>query len=689
MPQCYPFQIVVLIFISSYALLIASDQKEALPSWAQMSMEDILGEEVSSISNYAEKRFQAASSITLISSKEIEHYGAWNYADIFRYVPGMQVAQVNAHENAISVRGNNSTFANDLLVIMDGRTLYNSIFSGVFWDAQHYIMEDLNHIEVIRGPGSTVWGSNAVNGVVSIQSKSAENTLGSLINVEYGSDFRSSAYRYGGQSGDHLYYRIYWLGKEHFGSRGYAVGDVTENLEQDYNDDWKHGQSGFRMDYNLGSEKSLTVQGDVYKIYYDTQFRKSYRRSAPPFRSLELIEESTLGYNILGHYKSGDEYDGYGIKSYYDYWDRDYSLTDGSNAQFDIEYNQYATLQNNHKLSWGLGFRHYKVFVEDTETITSLKNKQSSQVGSAYLQNTIPLLNDDIELTIGSKIEYLNDPDLRDFFEIQPSARLSYNMDQGCMIWMGVSRSIKTPNYVNRYITRYDNRNDFSADLPFPIQIITKQNENFEPVEIFTFELGNRQLIDDHWSIESSLFYRITENDLTYTITDQTNTVTTLTPVNLREKEAFGGDFMAGYQVNEDLKFRLGYSYYNVRSRLSNGTLDVYPLSTGDEDPEHQWSFKSDYEASDRWSFFAGLRYVSGLNLSIPPNASITSERYQIPAYLDMDAGIHWTPAKDWKVSLMGRNLLDRQRSEFANLEYASGKSESTRNFSVKVVCEF
>ena len=648
-----------------------------IPEWAMMSMEDILNQEVSSISKYAERRLEVPTAITLINSEDIERSGARYFSDLFRYVPGMQVASSNAHDTAISVRGNSSFFANDLVVLMDGRSLYNSIFSGVFWNAQHYPLMDLEHVEVIKGPGSTIWGSNAVHGVVNITSKSAKDTMGSYSKIHYGNDSRGSTFRFGSQANENLFYRIYAMGAEHENTSGFDIGSLGGDLNGNYNDDWKMGQVGFRMDYEVDDFKSLTVQGDLYKVYYDTTFRENRVDDQIPFRTIERVFEETNGFNLLARFSSEDEDQGYSLTGYYDHWSKQYTVTDGIHQTFNLESNHYFTLADRHKIGWGSSAKLNRINLDETGMILVNKEEETNELFTFYLKDDITLMDDLLKVSIGSKFEnhYYTG------WGYQPTIRARYKLEDAHLFWAAATKSIRNPNFVNRHLTTNIINNDYSDSIPFPVRSSQSNNSDFNEENIQTFELGHRLVPgeNDDWTVETSIFYRIVDEAITYEITNQSQTQTTIQPVNMRKNEAYGGELSVLRKFKDNWKVSLGYSYYEIKSKMTNGEVDIFPEGKGGEDPKHQLFLKSAYDFNQKWSMDWGIRYISSLDLTVPATSSLLPEKYSIPAYLELDSVIRWKPYKGMTISLVGKNLLDKQHPEFADLSFASGKSEVGR----------
>jgi len=302
-------------------------------SLADLSLEQLLNESVTSVSKREQKLSDAPAAIAVVSHDDIQRSGVTTIADALRLVPGLQVAAIDAGNWAISARGFNSQFANKLLVMIDGRTVYSPLFSGVYWDAQQMLLEDVDRIEVIRGPGATVWGANAVNGVINIVSKSAQDTQGGLVYGGGGNvHLALGGARYGGQISESTFYRVYGT---------YQLNDDFRLANgQPAHDGWDLGKGGFRIDHLSGSEGHLTWQADGYA-----------GRLADLTGTLE-------GFNTLGRWTQRfSDRSSYEAQAYLDHTYRNDALAEVSLDTVDLTIQQTFGLGERHDLIWGAGYR--------------------------------------------------------------------------------------------------------------------------------------------------------------------------------------------------------------------------------------------------------------------------------------------------------------------------------------------
>ena len=400
-----------------------------------MSLEDLITYQVYSVSKTKESLSQAPSAIQVITEDDIRRSGATSIPEALRLADNLTVAQRGAHEWVISARGFGTDLANKMLVMIDGRTVYTPLFSGVFWDRQNYLLSDIDHIEVISGPGGTLWGANAVNGVINIITKSAKDTQGVLVQQGFGTDPREyTAMRYGGKLGDDTSYRVYGTYFER------ANADYANN--DDVNDSWQAGQGGFRTDTDVTPDDLLTLQGDYY-------------------RNLEAVptgrDAVTNGSNLLSRWTHtvSDE-SKMSLQLYYDHtylYDPVPAFVIGSTTfapagtlidrldTYDMDFQHRFRLDERNRIVWGIGFRHTRDTLTNSPSLGFYPDDLQSNLYSAFLQDEIMLL-DNLFLTLGSKVEHNSYTG----FEYEPNVRLQLNITPHHTVWAAVSRAVRTPS---------------------------------------------------------------------------------------------------------------------------------------------------------------------------------------------------------------------------------------------------
>src|SRR6267154_1854284 len=387
--------------------------QEALPppsTLKKLSLEELMNIEVTSVSKSPEKLLETASAIQVITAEDIRRSGVTSLPEALRLAPNLEVAQVNSHDWAISARGFDTTLANKLLVMIDGRTVYTPLYAGVFWDAQNVLLEDLERIEVISGPGGTLWGANAVNGVINIITKSAKDTQGIYVSGAGGSFLQDfGAVRYGGSVGTNLFFRVYG---QRFDRNGAVLPDGQEATNA-----WDMTQGGFRMYWYPSELNTLTLQGDVY----------SGSEQGP-------MADTTLdGENVLGRWTH--TFTPESDLQVQTYFDRTWRHIPNSFAEdlktYDVDFQHRFELAERQSITWGGGYRFMQDAVRNSAALAFLPPDKNLQLVSGFVQDEIKLIPEHLKLTLGTKLEH------NDFsgFEVQPNGRIAWTPDERQTIW--------------------------------------------------------------------------------------------------------------------------------------------------------------------------------------------------------------------------------------------------------------
>ncbi len=402
----------------------------------EMSLEALMNIEVTSVSKKPQKKSEAAAAIFVITNNDLKRWGVTNIPEALRRVPGLQVARIDANKWAITARGFNSRFANKLLVLIDGRSVYTPLFAGVYWEANEVMLEDVERIEVIRGPGGTLWGANAVNGVINIITKSAADTLGNVVVAGAGNEERGFAEaRHGGESSGGKYYRVY--GKFRAVDSGGSINTGIPGMLPGAHDDSDIAQTGFRMDWEKGTADSYTVQGD----YYAGKGGQQLLIATSPAPLVDDADYS--GGNLSGRWThSGSDQSRLTVQAYYDYVSRDSAVLYEDRHTVDIEVEHHSVLKDIHHVVWGLNYRHISDDTEPRSIFSLSPAKRNINLYSAFLQDEISFWDDKAKLTLGSKFEH------NDFSgsEVQPNARFAWVTDAGNTLWAAASRAVRTPS---------------------------------------------------------------------------------------------------------------------------------------------------------------------------------------------------------------------------------------------------
>lgn len=602
----------------------------------QLTVEDLMNVEVTSVARHPEKLIAAASAIQVITQEDIRRSGASSIPEALRLADNLQVAQKNSHDWGISARGFNTDLSNKLLVMIDGRTLYTPLYSGVFWDAQDYLLEDIDRIEVISGPGGALWGANAVNGVINIITKNARETQG--LYAEGGGGTQPSdfvALRYGGGGGSATSFRVY--GKA-FQRNSEELADGSSALDR-----WQQGRAGFRVDSQISDRDTLTLQGDAYSGEDDTS----------------LDRWSHIGgENFLGRWsRSFTGGSDFALQSFIDRTHRgipESPLTIGNTplspagtfsddlTTFDVDFQNRIHATGIDQLVWGLGFRHTHDANTNAPAVGFLPSSLSQNLYSAFIQNEFRL-RPDLLFTIGTKLEH------NDYtgFEYEPDARLSWAVTPSQAIWSAVSRAVRTPSRIDR---------DLSEGVP-PYLVILEGGTDFRSERLLAYELGYRAQLSSSLAVSLSTFLNEYRDVRSTSITP-----VTIIPFyfsNNVEGSSDGVEITGTYQVSEAWSLHLGYTLLKEHLRVRAGAFDLSNALNETADPQHQVSLRSSLNLMRRLEFDTALRWVDSLRTNNGPTPG------SVPPYAELNARLAWHATGRLEFSIAGENLLHNRHPEY------------------------
>jgi iron complex outermembrane receptor protein len=606
----------------------------------EMSLEELMSLEVTSVSKKAQSKTDVAAAITVITSEDIRRGGFTVIPEALRSVPGLQVARVDANRWAISIRGFNSLFANKLLVMVDGRSVYNPAFGGTYWDVQDYPIEDVERIEVIRGPGGTVWGMNAVNGVINIITKKSKDTQGVLLSGYAGSQENGATARFGSGIeglGEETHYRVY--------ARGFAFDDQDLDQDQNGNDEWRQARLGFRIDSQLTEKDSLRVSGDFYDIDND-QGVFNPLVGFPGQSLFNTAHYEQRGGNIVIDWdrKISEDHD-LSVMAYYSGSHREFLLEENRHtAALDIQDN--FALMDNVSVSVGTDYRYSTSTISDDSVGLPLAFDPSDQdfhVVNGFAQFQVDLLDDMLSLIAGTKLSYNN----WSGFEVQPSGRFILKPIEGHAFWGAISRAVRTPTQADR---------DVSINLG-GLQVVG--DRNFRSEEVLSFEAGYRFYPWEKLNAEIALFWN--EYDSTSTLTASP----VLPPgavrfANQGDVTTRGVEIEVNFTPFEWWKVRTSYTFLNIDQDVSS--MSVLTSREKNVNPEHQFNIQSFFDLPLGFEFDASLYYVDGLSDVTP-----TGETDNVEQYVRLDLRLGYKPT-DWlELALIGQNLIDRRHFEQAD----------------------
>ena len=597
-----------------------ADQAQANPALKSMSLEQLAEIEVTTVGRKGQEIISAPAAVAVITQDDIRRFGAPSIPEALRLVNGLEVARFNNTGYPISSRGFNITSANKMQMFMDGRSLYTPLFGGVFTDMLDTFMDDIDRIEVIRGPGATLWGGNAVNGVINIISKKPEDTQGSLFVAGAGTEERGSVgYRYGGQIGQNSFYRVY--GK--FLDRGPLFLSSGASAK----DEFGFGEGGFRMDTPINASNSLTVQGDLQSS--DTGL-------------LNRPDIAIHGGNLLSRwthtFQGGSDLK---VQSYYDRTGRLVPGTfDEVRNTYDLDMQHHLTLAERHDVVWGLG---YQVSTDRTKAQPALSFDPSGRqlkLFSLFGEDDISLPGIPVDLIVGAKVEHNTFTN----WEFYPTARLSWTISEQSMLWGSLSRAERIPT-------------QFDEDLRLgpPGTPLISGSSSFQSEEVTAYETGYRNLITSRLGVGIALYYNFYDR-----LRSEEGPPGGGFPVvlanNLRG-QTYGAEINATFNLTSWWRLRGGYNNLQKHLELRPGSTDVTQGLQEGSDPRNQFSLRSQMDLPCRTELDFFVQYASALQF-LPPSPPV-------PAYTTFDVRAGWHATPNLEISIVGRGLPDQRHLEF------------------------
>lgn len=619
---------------------------------------------------------EVAAAIFVISQEDIRRSGVTTIPDALRMAPGLQVAQIDANKWAISARGFNDRFSSKLLVMIDGRTIYTPIFSGVFWHREDTPLEDVERIEVIRGAASAMWGANAINGVINIITKSAKDTHGAQLTLGGGNQEQGFvSARYGGKVNNDFDYRIYGKGFKRNNNR-------TVNHEN-AQDDWESYQGGFKSEWTINPQDTLTSQGDIY--YARTGNKEDFAPSFSPFILRNQDSPANhKGGNLQTRWKHKfSRTSETALQLYYKYDVSDWLFVTPFKPKeqtIDVYFQHNFSGIEQHDIIWGLGYRYFNFNSNESAKLSFSPANRNLQLFSGFLQDEITLVKDQLKLTLASRLEH------NDFtgFEIQPTARLLWTPDTTQSVWAAVSRAVRTPSMVSHNLQNLSNPASSNV-RGLPTQTLLSGDPNVLSETVVDYEIGYRIQPAAKLSFDITGFYSQYHHLQVFQVLTPRVVTSSIPPhveipLRISDKmkgETLGMELTAQWQPTDWLKMQASYWFLKTSLHTPKG----FSFADGDiiekSAPQQQFHFKSSLNLSHDIEWDTALRYVD------------SAMRYQIPAYVAVDMRLGWNPSKNLTFSLIGQNLFDSQHIEFSNSTSTLPRTEIGRSIFGKVSWSF
>ncbi|WP_374583884.1 TonB-dependent receptor plug domain-containing protein [Pseudoduganella sp.] len=610
---------------------------------ADLTLEQLNEIVVTSVSRQEERLNNAAASIFIISATDIRRSGARSLPEALRLAPNLEVARVDARNYAISARGFNSPFANKLLMLVDGRSVYSPFFSAVFWDAQGVVMEDIERIEVISGPGSTIWGVNAVNGVINVITRHARDSQGTLVSLAGSRREGDATLRFGGRLAGGGAYRAY--------AQYMALEDTEAASGANTFTGMQRRQAGFRADWNV-LQGGLAVSGDVYQANLGQLTTRDIRIS---------------GANLLARYTrqfSGDM--GLRLQLNLDHTERNQPLNYVDRLDtIEIE-GQHDIGLGRHKLSWGGGYRHSRDDNTPGPGFGFWPYQRNMHWGSLFAQDEITLASS-LRATAGIKVEH----NTYTGAELLPTLRLAWSPDQHHTLWGALSRTVRAPSRVDR---------DFVAP-PKPIVIagvprfVIGTSPEFDSEVANVLEIGYRAQPAHNWSYSATAWFA----DYDRLRTLEPNSVAapyrgTLEFRNLAQGRTRGIEFWARWQPALRWRLNAGLTVQDIDVWTRPASKDASTAALAINDPSSYWQLRSSHELGDSMQLDWTLRYTGSL------------PKPHVPSYHELDVNWVWRVRPHIELALAGHNLLHARHAEYGDLP---GRSMFERRAVLKLTMRY
>jgi iron complex outermembrane recepter protein len=604
------------------------------------TLEQLVNVKVTSVAKQETDLFTSPAAISVITQDDLQRNGFTSIPDALRLVPGMDVAQINAGQWAVSTRGFNSQYADKLLVLVDGRSVYTPAFSGVFWELQDLIMDDLDRIEVIRGPGAALWGDNAVNGVINVTTKSASDTQGALISTSFGTENQSiTSLRYGGQLTTNLFFRVYLKYESEDG--------LLNSMGNRMPDGWDALLGGSRMDWEPNPNDRFTLEGDYVAENLGGSIQVP--QLTPPYATTFSGVNQDSDGNIEGRWTHDFSASSQlTLQTYYDHSVTQTAQILSTVDVYDIDLQDQFALGDRQDIVLGAGFRDSRDTSPPTFNLIYSPEHSYTTIYNVFAQDNVTLVQDRLHLTLGTKIDHTT----YGGFDYQPDGRLLWTPSENQTVWTAVSRAVSIPSQLEE-ASRYNDAVFPTANGPAVVSILG--NPNFKPEELLAYQLGYRITPTPNWSFDVATYYNVYHGVRTnqmgvpyFEAAPVPHLVIPETWENALSGDCYGAEVSAQWKPFDSWRLAASYSWLHLAADLDNSI-------TGDG-PQQQFQIHSYLDLTRNINFNSSLYYVGGL-----PDQSV-------PSYFRLDIGLNWRLNKSWEIGVFGQNLLHTGTVEYESL---------------------
>jgi iron complex outermembrane recepter protein len=643
--------------------VVVKDEAPEFEDLGWLDLDQLSQIKVSTVSRKAVEAGKTAAAVHVITAEDIRRSGATSIPEALRLAPGVEVARVDSRRYSISIRGLNDEFANKLLALQDGRSLDTPVFGGVMWDLQDTFMEDIERIEIVRGPGGTAWGANAVNGVINIITKPAEDTQGTLVTAGGGSFERAfGGIRHGGELTESVWYRFY--------VKSFLRDETRALTTRGFSDEFSQTRGGFRIDSIPSDQTRITLQGAAFVQDAD--------QSVLGLGGGAIDPTTTFGGHFLATFRTSiDELSDVTLKAYYDGTRFDGSGIVGSVDQFDIDSQYRRTLSETVELNVGLNYRLLQTATDRAPAFILFDPMQRDlNLFGIFADAEFQLIPDRLKFSAGIKAQY------NDFggWDPLPNARLLYTPDDRHTYWAAYSQGVSVPR-----ISENDVGFMFPVSVAPPVTGTVNSSQDLDSEKMRAYEIGYRVRPQDSLSIDIAGYFN-QYDDLTSReiigfampfpgvfIPD------TFTYANKLEGESYGVELSTVWSVNKSWRISGAYNAMQVDLRHDADSSNADTLATQESSPNHQLRITSGWDLNQDWELDSSVRYVD----SIGPAGGAVDD------YISVDLRLAWRPRKNWEIAVIGQNLVDSYHTESRSSQQSPPQGEIPRGVFGRVTASF
>lgn len=673
-PNCYSAALFLsLLFPMSLSAVAAQSVDDALQSTRELlplSWEELNDLKVSTLARQEQSVKNSPAAAFVISSEDIRRSGVNSLPELLRMVPGMNVAKINAWNWGISARGFNDLYANKLQVMIDGRSVYDPLVSGVYWGQQNQTLQDIERIEVLRGPSGSLWGANAVNGIINIVTRSARDTQGGLLYGGGGTEERGfGGLRYGSKLSESTYLR---------GTVNTIHRDASIDLagNQDTHDYGDTQNANIRLDSQLSEYDQLMLEANVSRFRQHGYFIGVTTTEPRLWRQDDFGRDGMIG-SLQGAWKhqngSGHRWE---LNMAFTQTEWQLAMNQMSRSHYVLDFEHSLPAIGDHHLMWGLNYQVIQDNFNNTLTLGFEPDQFTQHNVGIFLQDQYDL-TDDLKLIVGNRVEHFTYTG----WETEPNVRLLWTPNTQHSLWAAVSRAVVLPNRAQhsiRILKQIPGRQAFFE---------ATANPNMLTENLVAYELGWRWQISNKLDVDTALFYNIYDRmqgtKFTGEVTDGHHAIPgTLeaTVGNYRQVKSYGLEMALNYRVNHDWRLQASYSanQFEINYDQSQPWFRD-PLTEKNFNPQHSLSLRSLLNLTNDVELDAWARYVDKLYV----------DQRTIPDYFTLDLRLGWHPHKDLELSISGQNLLDNQHPEFSDILYIPAASQIQRSYLAQITWYF